>query len=134
MRRTLIVVFLIGLVAAACGDSDSVPDGTIIFGEGEIPGAIPDDFPLPPDAAIGSTLVDTVNTKSEFEFRTPTDMAVVVQSLSVQLVELGYVILDSGGDVVAWGIDWSRDNLEGTLQLRSLGPGVTQGAVTVNDA
>ena len=132
MRRTFVAVLVVGLVAVSCGDSST--EGTVIFGEGEVPEAIPEDLPIPADAEVGPTLVDTVNTKSEFEYRTATDMEVLVQALSVQLVELGYVILDSGGDVATWGIDFRRDNLEGTVQIRALGPGFAQAVVTVNDA
>ena len=127
-----VVALLLVVAVAACGDSGT--SGTVVFGEGQIPEAIPSDFPLPGDAAIGSTLVDTVNSRSEFEFRTATDLEVLVQSLSVLMVELGYVITDSSGDVATWGIDFRRNGLEGTAQLRSLGPGFSQGVITVNDA
>ena len=128
MRRAALVVLLL-VAVAACGDSTT---DTVIFGEGRIPSAIPDDFPLPADVVIGSTLVDTINTKSEFEFRTSTDLGLLVQFLSVRLVEGGYVIDESSGDVARWALAFRRGSLEGAVQLRSLGDGLSQGVVTVN--
>lgn len=129
MRRPALIVLLF-VAIAACGDSTSP---TVVFGEGEIPSAIPDDFPVPADAVVGATLVDTVNTKSEFEFRTATDLEVLVQLLSVGLVESGYVVEDSSGNSLQWAIDFRRGSLEGTVQMRSLAPGLARGVVTVND-
>jgi len=128
MKRVVSIALLI--LIASCGDSTAE---TIIFGEGDIPPAIPSDFPLPTDAVIGATLVDTVNTKSEFEFRTATDMAPLVQAMSVGLVELGYVVESSSGDTVQWAIGFRRNGLEGSIQFRSFGPGAAQGVVRVND-
>ncbi len=119
------------LAVVACGDSTG---DTVVFGEGVIPPAVPDDFPIPADAAIGATLVDTINSKSEFEFRTATDLEQLVPALSVGLVEAGYVVESSSGDVLTWTISFRRGSLEGSVEMRSLAPGVAQGVVTVNDA
>lgn len=129
MRRGALLALLL-VAIAACGDSTGE---SVVFGEGEIPAAIPTDFPLPADAVIGSTLVDNINTKSEFEFRTATDLSVLVQFLSVRLVEAGYVIDESSGDLAGWGLAFRRGRLEGEVQLRPLGQGTSQGVVTVND-
>lgn len=129
MRRgALLALFVVAITA--CGDSTGE---AVIFGEGNIPSAVPDDFPLPADAVIGSTLVDTINTKSEFEFRTATDLGELVQFLSVRLVEAGYVIDESSGDPTGWLLAFRRGRLEGRVQVRSVGGGASQGAVTVND-
>jgi hypothetical protein len=129
MPRGVFLALLL-VVIAACGDATG---DTIIFGEGEIPSAVPSDFPLPADAVIGSTLVDTINTKSEFEFRTATNLSVLVQFLSVRLVEAGYVIDESSGDLAGWSLTFRRGSLQGDVLLRSLGGEASQGAVTVND-
>jgi hypothetical protein len=129
MRRGALLALLF-VAIASCGDSTG---DTVIFGEGSIPSAVPGDFPLPADAVIGSTLVDNINTKSEFEFRTSTDLGLLVQFLSVRLVEAGYVIDESNGDIASWGLTFRRGSLVGEANLRSLGDGVSQGVVTVND-
>lgn len=130
MRRSALLALIL-VAVVACGDSTAP---TVIFGEGTIPPAIPDDFPVPDDAVVGSTLIDTVNTKSEFEFRTATSLEALVQSLSLGLVDAGFVVDNSSGNAVQWSISFRRGSLEGSVELRSLGDEVSQGAVRVNDA
>ena len=128
--RVLALVVVLAVLGGGCGDTSGE---SVVFGEGEIPAAIPDDFPLPPGAVIGPTLVDKINGKSEFEFRASLDFEVLVQFFSVGLVEVGYVIDESSGDLISWGIDFRRGSLEGAVQMRALTPGASQGVVTVND-
>ncbi len=129
MRRSALLALLF-VALASCGDSTAP---TFIFGEGTIPPAIPDDFPVPDDAVIGATLIDTINTKSEFEFRTATGLEALVQSLSLGLVDAGFVVDNSSGNTVQWTISFRRGSLEGSIELRSLENAVSQGVVRVND-
>lgn len=128
-RRALLALLFVAL--ASCGDSTAP---TVMFGEGTIPPAIPDDFPVPDDAVIGATLIDTINTKSEFEFRTATGLEALVQSLSLGLVDAGFVVDNSSGNAVQWSISFRRGSLEGSIQLRAIEDAVSQGVVRVNDA
>lgn len=69
LRRLAPLAMLLALtfVVTACGDD--APSGTtqaVTFGEGEIPDSVPDDFPVPEGAVVGTTLVDRVNNRTEF--------------------------------------------------------------------
>ncbi len=130
MRRSALLA-LIFVALASCGDSTAP---TVIFGEGTIPPAIPDDFPVPDAAVIGATLIDTINTKSEFEFRTTAGLEALVQSLSLGLVDAGFVVDNSSGNAVQWSISFRRGSLEGSIELRFVEAAVSQGVVRVNDA
>ena len=129
MRRSALLALLF-VAIAACGDS---ADPTVVFGEGTIPPAIPDDFPVPADAVIGATLIDTVNTKSEFEFRTATDLEALIQNLSLGLVDAGFVVDNSSGNTLQWSLSFRRGSLEGSVELRKVAEGLSQGVVRVND-
>ena len=57
LRITIAVFTLLGVVAACGDDGTGTTSGTgVVFGEGEMPPAFPEDFPIPPNAVIGSTL------------------------------------------------------------------------------
>lgn len=118
------------LVVTACGD-DSEP--TVRFGDGEIPPAFPSDLPVPGDAVIGTTLIDELNSKSQFEFRTATPIDELVRGLSVSLVSTGYVVDESQGDATSWRIEFRRGNLTGRYDLVPAGPTASQGVVEVDE-
>lgn len=133
-RRSLIVVLVMltaSLVAASCGGDDGEP---ITFGEGEIPSAFPDDFPVPPGGVVGSTLVDRVNHRSEYALVVPLDATATIQFYLVELVNEGYVVETSQGTAALWTITYSEGDLAGELSLQSQGSGATQVVVSVNRA
>jgi hypothetical protein len=135
LRAVVLVVFpLLALGAvAACSDDDSGPRESIEFGEGEIPDTFPDDFPIPPNARIGSTLIDRVNHRSEVSLTVATDMDVTVRFYTVGLVNQGYVVDSSQGDDNQWTVEFSRGELLGRVVFAQQ-LGGTQAVATINTA
>lgn len=131
MSRTIwSLLIALALVVGACGDSSS-SEPTVRFGEGEIPAAFPGDLPLPRDAVVGSTLVDEINDRSEFEFRTRTGLTELVRLLTVALVNNGYVVEASDGTDRRWGIEYRRGDVTGEYELSFIDAGTTQGVVGI---
>lgn len=119
VRRLVAVVALLTLVVvvAACGDGE--PAGTtqaVTFGEGVIPDSVPEDFPIPDGAEVGSTLVDKINDRTEFTLAIRSDPTSAVQFFQVGLVNQGYVVGSSEGNQTLWEITFSKgDDLTGSI-------------------
>jgi hypothetical protein len=119
LRRIAPFVALVALtfVVAACGDDE--PSGTtesIVFGEGELPDSVPDDFPIPIGSQVGSTLVDKVNNRTEFTLTIRSDPTSAVQFFQVGLVNEGYVVESSDGNQALWELTFSRgQDLDGSI-------------------
>jgi hypothetical protein len=128
LALVVVVVLAASVVAAGCGDDDGEP---ITFGEGEIPRSFPDDFPVPPGAVIGSTLVDRVSHRSEFALGAPQDATATVQFFLVELVNEGYVVESSEGSAAQWFITFSKGDLTGEVSIRP-GGSATQAVVSIN--
>lgn len=131
----LTVVVVLAIVVAACGDDDAGGGTTqaVVFGEGEIPSSMPDDFPVPDGAVIGTTLVDKVNHRSEFRLTVQADIQVTIQFFEVGLVNSGYIVDVSEGNAAEWTIEFSREELKGTVFITPQGPASTA-VVSVNRA
>lgn len=128
-------VFTLAVGAAACGlDDGGGTESTdpVVFGEGTVPEAFPSDFPIPLDSVIGSTLVDTVNNRSEFRVTTTADRTSVIQFFEVGLVNRGYVINSSDGNSSEWTITFSNGELKGTILAIPQGAGITAAVVSIN--
>ncbi len=122
----------------ACNGDGEGDNGTtapvVSFGEGSVPDQFPEDFPLPPGAVVGTTLVDGVNSRTEMELRVRQDIADVAQFFTVNLVSNGFVIDDSNQDGTRWTLDFRRDRLTGSLVITTPSIGVSQAVVTLNTA
>ena len=129
-RRPYLVVALcvLALVAAACGGGGE----PVTFGEGELPSSVPDGFPVPRDAVVGSSMVDRANHRTEFSLTLRGEMADAVHYYTVSLVSAGFVVDRSQGDALAWRIDFSRGEVRGNLVIRSGGPGLAAVLVGLN--
>lgn len=139
MRRLALVLALAALVAigAACSDDgNGGTDGSgpaVSFGSGSVPETIPADFPIPPGAIIGSTLVDQTNNRTEVELRLRQDQATTIQYFTVNLVNQGYVIDDSSQRGTGrWVVDFRRNELQGSVQITEPTPGASQVIVDLN--
>jgi hypothetical protein len=135
MRLRAISLSLLALLSlgpvAACSDDDTGTAPSIEFGEGEVPDTFPDDFPIPPNARIGSSLIDRVNNKSELSMTVQTDMDVTVRFYTVGLVNEGYVVDSSEGNANTWTVDFSRGELAGRVVFNQQAGG-TQLVASVN--
>jgi len=129
--RALAALALLALATLAACSGDSEPPPSVEFGEGTVPDTFPDDFPFPPNARIGSTLIDRVNHRSEVSLTVATDMDVTVRFYTVGLVNQGYVVDSSQGDDNQWTVDFSRGELVGRVVF-SQQLGGTQAVASVN--
>lgn len=143
------VLTTVALLVAACdsgdtGDSASTtiaPDTTtttladatdepVVFGSGELPATVPEDFPLPAQAVVGTTLIDRINDVTEVSLTYPATVVAVVDFFEANLVAVGYTIEDSSGSDGDWEIAFSHaDGPQGTIRVVASGSGVSQGAI-----
>jgi hypothetical protein len=107
-------------------------DEQVVFGEGEIPASVPEDFPLPGGAAVGSTMVDRVNHRSEFALTVALEADALVQYYTVSLVSSGFVVDYSAGDMFSWRIEFSREELRGEMVIQPGGTGLAAAVVSLN--
>lgn len=113
----LAILLVLAFVVSACGgDGTTGTTEAVTFGEGEIPESVPDDFPIPGDAVIGTTMVDRTNNRTEFRLTMRSDPTSAVQFFQVGLVNQGYIVGSSDGNQVQWAIEFSRgEELEGSI-------------------
>jgi hypothetical protein len=107
-------------VAAGCSDSGDDPatgNTEIEFGRGVMPETVPSDFPVPTEAVINATLVDGANNRTEVNMLFPAEIAVVARFFDVNLVNRGYLVGSSTGTELSWTIEFSKDQLSGTIEL-----------------
>ena len=129
MRRIFIVVLAAVSLFAACG-GDPEP---VTFGEGEIPESVPDDFPIPGGAVIGSTMVDRINNRTEFAIVVRGDVESLERFYTVELVGSGYIVERSeGGGIGIWEISFSKSDLLGTIAMTSPAADTSQAVVSIN--
>lgn len=127
-------ILLVSLVVAAgvaalagCGSDEPV---TVL--EGEIPRSVPGDFPVPPGAAVGFSIVDRVNHRSEVVLTLTQEVDEVAEYFLVNLVSSGYVVGRSAGDGAGWVIEFSRGTLRGSIVVEPSGPSAVSARVAVN--
>ncbi len=131
----LVAALLVGIaVMAACSD-DGAATGTteaVVFGEGVIPESVPDDFPIPSNSVVGTTLVDKINNRTEFRLTVVADITSTVQFFQVGLVNQGYIINSSEGNATEWTLTFSDGDLQGQIFTTPQSDSVTTSVVSVN--
>lgn len=134
-RRSLFSVPLSLLVVAflSVGCDGGAEPEPVDIGEGSLPSTIPRDFPAPPNAVIGSTVVDRINHRTEVTLTMQEELVPVVQYFQVELVNAGYVVTRSEGDRSSWTIEFSKGELLGTIDVNYTG-GISVLFVEVNAA
>lgn len=128
---------LCAAVVGACGDdaTATVAAGDVVFGEGEIPATVPSDFPVPAAGVIGTTVIDRINHKTEFNVQIPVDLISAVQFFELELVSRGYVVTRSEAlSEQNWRIAFRQGELIGEVVVNTLGDEVSQAVVTLNVA
>lgn len=152
MRSTdiiIAVVAIIAVLAASCTSEGSSPEEStttttiaqagpsgsgsedLVFGSGSLPSTVPADFPIPEQAVIGSTLVDTPRGLTEAIVTYPADVTAVVDFFTANLPAFGYAVDASAGTDAKWEIDFSKDELSGVIIVSTAGPGLSQGALRI---
>jgi hypothetical protein len=130
LRRLPIALTAAAVLTAGVACGDARPDESTAVGGGLPPG-FPPDFPVPGDAVIESSLVDSVNHRSEVSMTMRTDLVSAVQFFQVGLVNEGYVVGRSEGGAEMWLIEFARGELRGGIEMDH-GGGVTTVLVRIN--
>ncbi len=136
-RFTVIVpVVLLALAAAGCSGDDATPTTTVaqddvVFGQGSVPETVPDDFPVPAQAVIGSTLILRSAGKTEMIVRLPAAVAAAVAYYEDNLAARGYTVSESAGNENDWQMVFARDGLSGTIDFSLAGVDLTQAVVVL---
>ena len=133
LHRRLLVVVLVAIAAlgaAACGDD--TPAEPIEFGEGSVPATMPDSIPIPQGAAIGSTLVDRINNRTEMSVQARLDYEGLVRFYGIELVNEGFILTESSGDEFQWTIKFVDGDLIGDVLIAPAGSGLSRAVIGVN--
>ena len=112
-------------VAGGAADSDE----PLVFGSGTMPATVPEDFPFPEQAAIGTTMIDRTRDVTEIIATYPADVVDVVSFFETNLESVGYVLVESTGSDGSWDITFEKGDGSGTLTLETAGSGLSQGTI-----
>lgn len=132
---TLIVV---ALVASGCssssGDTATTTEAdanasAVVFGRGTVPETVPDSFPIPDEAVIGTTMVDTNRSLTEMVIAFPTSVGAVVTYYEDNLPLSGYEITSSDGTDGEWAMEFNGEGVDGEIRMRVGGSGVSAATV-----
>jgi hypothetical protein len=143
LKRLLLATAVVALAVslAACsdngepGDSTTVASGSaedVVFGSGELPATIPEEFPLPAGSAVGSTMVVTQTGFTEVIARISAEQGLTVAFFEQELPQAGFTIDNSTGDDAAWLIEFSLDGAKGTIDVTEPVQGISQAVIRYN--
>lgn len=137
-----LIAFLVAfaLVGAACtGTPDAAPSTTtttvaraipdLEFGRGEVPFTVPELFPIPDTAVIGSTMIDGVNGRTEMIVTFPAKVSDIVDYYETNLPVLGFDVTSSRGTESEWDIVLEIDGTTGTIHIVLAGESLSTGTL-----
>jgi len=135
--RALIIassLLAISLIAGACGGSSAetttmADTSDVVFGRGSVPDTVPDSFPIPGEAVVGATLVDSNRGLTEMILTFPANVAAVVSYYEENIPGRGYEIASSAGSETEWQIQFDGVDLHGVITVRTGGSGVASAVV-----
>ncbi len=137
----LLALVVVALFAAGCADSSEDPTTTadanasgVVFGRGSVPEAVPDSFPIPDQAVIGATLVDTNRGLTEMIITLPAVVKAVVTYYEENLPLGGYEITRSDGTDGAWVIEFSGEGIDGKISIKAGGSGLSSATVRLTNS
>lgn len=106
--------------------------GDFVFGFGELPDSIPEDFPIPNGSQVDSTLVNTKTGFTEAALVVPAETDVVAQFFEQNLEARGYDFdppVESAGG--RWIVTFGKGDLTGTIDIAPASAGVSRAVVTL---
>lgn len=132
--RVVLVSVAVAVLLGACSGGDgtsttigAVDPNDVVFGSGSIPENLPDDFPVPAEAVISSTLVVASSGSTEMIVRLPSSLEVAVAYYEQNLEARGYAVDDSlSVSDTRWELQLSKDSLAGTITLTAIGSDITE--------
>ncbi len=122
------------LVAAGCGgsagDAATTTNGdanasAVVFGRGTVPEVVPDSFPIPDEAVVGATMVDTNRGLTEMVTTLPASIGAVVTYYEDNLPLNGYEITSSDGTDGEWTMDFDGEGVDGEIRIKAGGSGIS---------
>jgi hypothetical protein len=129
-------LIVVALVATGCGgsseDTTTTVDGNasaVVFGRGSVPKTVPDTFPIPDEAVIGATLVDTNQGLTEMIITFPASVDAVATYYEENLPLGGYEITRSDGSDGSWAVDFSGEGIDGEIRINVGGSGLSSATV-----
>lgn len=142
LPRSVILILLLALLGAACAGSVPIttdpettssttvePEQSIVFGSGSVPETMPEEFPIPARAIVGSTLIDHDRGRTEMMVRVSADVEALVAFFDTNLPGRGFAVGTSVEDGAGWRMGFSAETGVGTIEITSAGQGVTQAFV-----
>lgn len=138
----LAALIVVALFAAGCSDSstdtttagDSEAAAGVVFGRGSVPDTVPDSFPIPDEAVIGATLVDTNRGVTEMVVTFPASVQAVVKYYEENLSPNGYEITRSDGSDADWVMAFNGEGVDGVLRIKTGGSGLSAGTVQLTES
>ncbi|MEN8112880.1 MAG: hypothetical protein ABFS21_00715 [Actinomycetota bacterium] len=131
------LVLVAALLAVGCDGSstESTVDATagngsgVEFGKGSVPETVPDSFPIPEQAVVGTTLIDTNRGVTEMVLTLPAALPAAVEYYDENLPARGYEISSSDGTETKWSIEFAGEGLTGIITVNSEGSGLSSATV-----
>lgn len=105
-----------------------------MFGRGSVPDAVPGSFPIPDEAVIGATLVDTNRGLTEMILTFPAVVDTVVTYYEENLPVRGYEITSSDGTDGEWALEFNGEGVDGVIRIKAGGSGVSSASVRLTDS
>ncbi len=140
LLTALAALIVMALVAAGCGgsseDTTTTADGDasgVVFGRGSVPETVPDSFPIPDEAVIGATLIDTNRGLTEMIITFPAAVEAVVTYYEDNLPLGGYEITKSDGTDGEWAMEFNGEGIDGVIRIKAGGSGVSSATVRLTD-
>ena len=127
----LLTAVAFAVAIAACGGDGGSNEGEIVFGSGEIPQTMPDDFPLPQGLVIGSTLIDGKNGVTEVTYNIPANRSSVQLFYEQNFPIAGYTVVSSEPVEPRYVVTFEKDELSGTVTIQEGIEGVSTVTVRV---
>lgn len=118
-------------VTTSADPTTTAVSGDFVFGSGEIPDTVPDDFPIPNGGIIDATIVNTVTGFTEVGITVPASVDVAALFFEQNLQARGY---EYGGTQTAeaqWTLTFAKDGLAGSIDIVQVNAGVSRATVTI---
>lgn len=139
MKRRILVVIAIALLGAGCSDTQgtTTTEGItsaddVLFGDGQMPETVPEEFPLPTGSSIGSTMVVTKTGFTEVVVRINAELGISAEYFNQALAQSGFEVDSSAAVDERWLIEFSKDSTKGSIDLSEAVPGISQAVVRYN--
>jgi len=138
IKITAIAILAVSLFAGACSSSGAGTSTTVVagddgsgvvFGRGSVPATVPDSFPIPDQAVVGATLIDTNRGVTEMVLNLPASSDATITYYQKNLPASGYEITSSGGSEIEWEIVFVGGDVDGVVGVKVAGNGLSSVAV-----